>query len=517
MQEQRSAPLRRLLPGVLALLLAGGPALAQDPPLKLARLADPAQTVPGGEPRARLTAADVSHYRLIFALQENGRFAEADPLIARLANRELMGHVLAQRYLHPTAYVSRYDELARWLERYADLPQATRIHKLALRKRPDGAPAPAKPATAQARRGETAVAGGEKEARQLWEGGLKAWRNGRYDEAAERFTWLARSKGAAAEEAAAGAFWAARAFMMLRRPHLVPPFLGLAASSSDGFYGQIAATLLGQARQLDWRPARGTDPAILAVPAVQRALALAEVGESELAEAELEARATRARPEMAAAILALAEALPMPAPAAQLAEAARREDGRQSEAKLPVPKWQPAGGYTIDRALMWAMIRAESGFNPNAVSPRGATGLMQLMPDTGKAMAATLNVAYRGARTLRHPETNLRLGQAYVNKLRRSRLVGDSLIHLALAYNAGLSRLEGWMKDLHRYGDDPLLFLESVPLTESRDYAKKMLVNMWAYRARLGQPSPSLEQLAANEWPALEELDKERVQSARTD
>jgi soluble lytic murein transglycosylase-like protein len=503
------------------LLLVGAPVLAEEGSFRVARLGDPAEPVARGEAPPRLSAADVSQYRLIFALQEKGRFAEADRLIERIGSRELMGHVLAQRYLHPTAYVSRYDELARWLDRYADLPQATRIHKLALKRRPEGAPAPAGPVTAPAERRAVAGPTGNdaKAARRQWDAGLKAWQKGQYDQAAEHFTRLARNKAADDEDVAAGAFWAARSFMMIRRPQLVQRFLQLAATSSDGFYGLIAGALIGRARHFNWQPQGlrgGPDPMLAGFPAARRALALAEIGELALAEAELEALAARARPEVAAAILGLAEALELPAAEVQAAEVVRREDGRRHSASLfPMPKWRPAGGFTVDRALLWGIMRAESGFNPNAVSPRGATGLMQLMPSTGEALAKKLNVAYRGTKTLRHPETNLRLGQAYIDKLRRSRLVGDSLIHLVLAYNAGLSRLEAWMKDLRRHGDDPLLFLESVPVPESRDYVKKVLVNMWTYRARLDQPSPSLERLAANEWPAFERLDEGDVQSAR--
>ena len=63
--------------------------------------------------------------------------------------------------------------------------------------------------------------------------------------------------------------------------------------------------------------------------------------------------------------------------------------------------------------------------------------------------------------------------------------------------------------------DDPLLFLESVPVSESRLYAKKVLVNLWTYRARLQQPTPSLEQLAANVWPGFERLDDKPIRNAR--
>jgi hypothetical protein len=100
----------------------------------------------GSAPAAvALRAADAALYREIFEVQTEGRWAAADALIGRLDDPLLMGHVLYQRYMHPSAWRSRYDELAGWLERYADHPNADRIHALAERRRPAGAPAPQRP------------------------------------------------------------------------------------------------------------------------------------------------------------------------------------------------------------------------------------------------------------------------------------------------------------------------------------------------------------------------------------
>ena len=79
-----------------------------------------------------LTPADAQRYGVIFALQQSGHWRDADRIIGTLASDLLMGHVLAQRYLHPTHYRSRYHELASWLKSYADHPDARRIYKLAL-------------------------------------------------------------------------------------------------------------------------------------------------------------------------------------------------------------------------------------------------------------------------------------------------------------------------------------------------------------------------------------------------
>ena len=86
--------------------------------------------------------------------------------------------------------------------------------------------------------------------------------------------------------------------------------------------------------------------------------------------------------------------------------------------------------------------------------------------------------------------------------------IGGNLIFVAAAYNAGPGNLARWQERLG-IEHDPLLFLESIPVRETRDYVKKVLTNLWSYRARLGQPQPSLEALARNQWPTYRALDRE--------
>ena len=78
---------------------------------------------------------DAARYRRIFDLQEKGSWRSADREIKKLRSRLLMGHVLGQRYLHPTKYRSAYGELERWLRYYADHPEARRIYRLAMRRK----------------------------------------------------------------------------------------------------------------------------------------------------------------------------------------------------------------------------------------------------------------------------------------------------------------------------------------------------------------------------------------------
>src|SRR5882757_4954885 len=91
-----------------------------------------------------LSRRDAARYRIITTLQDEGRWAAADGEIAALEDPLLLGHVLAQRYLH-RAYKAKFPELQDWLAGYADQPAARAIHALAYKRGPTGAPAPAKP------------------------------------------------------------------------------------------------------------------------------------------------------------------------------------------------------------------------------------------------------------------------------------------------------------------------------------------------------------------------------------
>jgi hypothetical protein len=102
-----------------------------------------------------LSDEDIERYREIFRAQGRARWKSADALIAKVEDKRLLGHVLAQRYLHPR-YTSRYKQLRRWLVRYADHPGADKVYRLALKKRPPGGILPKQPV---AKRGTLAKLG----------------------------------------------------------------------------------------------------------------------------------------------------------------------------------------------------------------------------------------------------------------------------------------------------------------------------------------------------------------------
>jgi len=131
---------------LLALIFIAPPGLAQNSALlETAALPRGDDQNPGAALPRVLSEADAALYRKIFDLQKSGEWRDADKRIATVADPLLMGHVLFQRYMHPTAYRSKYAELKGWMAKYADHPGAARIYRLALRRKPKRWRAPRRP------------------------------------------------------------------------------------------------------------------------------------------------------------------------------------------------------------------------------------------------------------------------------------------------------------------------------------------------------------------------------------
>ncbi|MEO8097983.1 MAG: transglycosylase SLT domain-containing protein [Acidobacteriota bacterium] len=131
----------------------------------------------------------------------------------------------------------------------------------------------------------------------------------------------------------------------------------------------------------------------------------------------------------------------------------------------------------VDLYLMAALIRQESEFDPEAVSVTNARGLSQIEPSTGRDLAKRLNLTYALPK-LFQPEYNLQLGTFYFSWLTKQ-LGGNTEAALA-SYNAGMTRAKSWLK----WGEfrEPAEFIETVPITQTREYIQAVLRNAAAYR-----------------------------------
>jgi soluble lytic murein transglycosylase len=349
-----------------------------------------------------------------------------------------------------------------------------------------------------------------------WQAGLAAWRLGRFGEAGPHFQAILRSPGESSWMVSAAAFWAARVELRNRQPERFNYWLGLAAEHPRTFYGVLARRLLGDTTPIDFdtRHFALSDADLLAeTPGGRRALALLQVEQPMRAEAELRGLAPRASPALVEALAAVADRANMPALSLQLAGLLAEGDGRyHAHALYPVPRWTPLGGFTVDRALLFAVMRQESQFLTDVHSYAGAMGLMQLMPATADAMAKRTGVplARRGSVPVRDaladPEVNLALAQEYITTLIVDERIKGNLVLLAAAYNIGPGAIQRWQPPAE-LREDPLLFIESIPVQQTRIFTERVLANYWIYRQRLGQTSPDLDALAAGQWPTYTALD----------
>jgi soluble lytic murein transglycosylase len=250
---------------------------------------------------------------------------------------------------------------------------------------------------------------------------------------------------------------------------LVPPARPLpdlsalppAAASRQERARALLAIGFDASADLEWRAGYAeTGAAALMVQAAQAALAAGRYGASMVivrqAVPQLEARRWE---ELPSEVWSAAFPLPF---ADQIRAAAERQG--------------------LDPMLVAGLIRQESAFQPGAVSRAKAIGLMQVLPSTGKRLARQLRVPYSRAR-LFNPEYNLRLGTKYLADL--IALFGSPEPALA-AYDAGEDRILGWQSE--RKYEEMAEFIESMPITETREYVQIVSRNAAIYRRLDGGP-----------------------------
>ncbi|HEX6866036.1 MAG TPA: transglycosylase SLT domain-containing protein [Caulobacteraceae bacterium] len=268
---------------------------------------------------------------------------------------------------------------------------------------------------------------------QRWIAGLAAYRLGRYDTARSYFEQVAGDYSEDEWLRAAAAFWAARAVIADGQPENAAAYLRMAAMSPKTFYGMIAQERLAQEDERQNAP-------------FYRLASLSDEGYWVLGD------------------------------------------------DYPTPELHPYGGFTLDKALVYAMVRQESRFNPYAVSPAGAVGLMQLMPAAAAEAAGDDNLMTNVIPLFDGP-TNLRLGQDYLEWL-LSAGVGDyDLLKAVAAYNCGPGALRK-AADRLEPGADSLTLIESLPSHETRAYVEQVVAAYWTYRRKFGSNSATLDAAA---------------------
>jgi soluble lytic murein transglycosylase-like protein len=288
--------------------------------------------------------------------------------------------------------------------------------------------------------------------------------------------------------ARSGRYWTARAYESLgdaRRAEAI--YREVASVGAEDFYRRHALL------RLEGDPAAGAEtlPRQPREPwpwdaALGRARWLSDRGLDDDALVELHGMSGRAEPRAAAALEAIV-----------LARMGRRRDsihtlsrtfpqlGTLQQASAPQEAlrlyyptaFEPivrrfAGSQGIPASLLFAMIRQESAFDPAAVSRSGARGLMQLMPSTGRELAARMRLSF-SSRRLTDPEFNIRLGSRYFRQMLKM-FGGNEELALA-GYNGGPSRIRRLWRDQGSAAELDL-FLESLSLEETKRYVKRIVL-----------------------------------------
>ena len=493
----------------------------------------------GAAPAKALSDEDAAAYSSAFKAAAQGDFVTAEKTTAEVSDKSLLGYIQLQKLMWRETSAS-YAALKGWLAKYADLPGADRVFQLARKRRPRGAPEPAPPtiliSSGQAdflpppsprgqaareayysgdltRAHRLAVASGER-----WIAGLCAFRMKAYDEAITHFQAVTEQRGVDEWLRSGGAYWAARSAIAAGQPEHAPDLLALAARNPATFYGMLAERELGLEPGADpdayvleqmgiatgpsadgglikaaYSSLNGSDPAELIATntRARRAVALAQIGR--MPEAGLELRAGLAaagsdteRRQWTTLALQLN---------ASVASQGRTRRGQGfNPDDYPTPQLEPTGGFTVDKALVYAVVRQESRFNAYAISGKGAMGLMQVTPATAVITTGDDRIAANPLSLFDAP-TNLRIGQDYLDVLLKRAARGDVLKALA-AYNAGPGVL---LRTQQMVGaDDPLLLMESMPAGQTRVYVENVMASYWIYRRMFGEGARAMDALAGS-------------------
>ncbi|MFT8244397.1 transglycosylase SLT domain-containing protein [Roseomonas sp. BN140053] len=291
---------------------------------------------------------------------------------------------------------------------------------------------------------------------------------------------------------ARGAYWEGRAFAAQNNPGAARERWTAAAALPTSFYGQLASVALGEdASRLAARvqtaasgaPTPGDLEAFVDRELARAVLTLADLGESRRTRVFL-LRLEDLSPDAATRVLTarLAATVGRPDNAVWVSRRAGADGVMMVPEGWPTPYPTPEGGP--EPALVQSISRQESNFDPSAVSPSNARGLMQLLPGTAADVARKNGIPHQLAWLTTDPQHNTKLGALYLGDM-LARFGGNPVL-AAAAYNAGPRRVDEW---LGTYGDpngggvELLDWIEQIPFTETRNYVQRIVENVVVYRA----------------------------------
>lgn len=263
-------------------------------------------------------------------------------------------------------------------------------------------------------------------------------------------------------------------------------YLFLHLAHEDDYYGLLSAERVGDRSHRSVASGVMTEKAdanrLAQAPGFQRAFALHALGQRWEAVNEFNWAVKRADPALVLAAAQAANEVGWYDRAIYAAEQVSGAEALRLRYLTPYREFAMSLSeeLTLDSAWVYGLMRQESRFVSNASSVVGAGGLMQLMPTTAEWVSQKLGVPYR-PEAVNDPEQNIRMGTFYLSH------VLSTLGHPVLAtagYNAGPRRAREWQDDAEL---DATRYIESIPFSETRDYAKKVMTNAVHYARALGQ------------------------------
>lgn len=350
-----------------------------------------------------------------------------------------------------------------------------------------------------------------------WWGGLSAWQTSSYKQAHDFFIYASGSTDPFLQSG--GYFWQARALETLDDHDAAIRAAINASKNSTTFYGQLALKYLHPERPIGAADIFIDNPIsnervlyrMAQIPVIARGFALLAIGEDNLAMLEWQPVLNKLNLSYSENLLAVATSYRMEHTSLRLAMHLEKLSGRfYGRALFPILDDQGQNLQPSDHALALAVARQESHFFPYAISGSGAVGLMQMMPATAlmvsrKSEFSDLSPLYNGKSPSRYdlmnPAVNFVMGTRYLQSLLRDNGVDGNLIFALASYNAGISNIRKWAKKKNIHHNDPLLFIESMPIRETRLYVARVMANYWVYSELLGTENPSLTQVVNNKWP----------------
>jgi len=325
----------------------------------------------------------------------------------------------------------------------------------------------------------------------LWRLGWQAYREGRYEQARSYLQQLAQ-RSPDALGALQARYWDARAAERAGSPDAAERFGELAREFPLSYYGWRASerAAQGPSRTERWTPEPGE--VALSPRQLERPRILLEAGLDEAALEELDRLFVRAKgleDRLALAEL-YANAGDFHRPQ-RLVVDAYQETLARGPAPGPLELWwhawpapfqEAVQGATRERQglrpeLVYAIMREESGYRPDVLSVAGARGLLQLMPETAERVARREALPEFQPEDLFLPQVNIQLGAAYLAELLRQ--FGGRPSATIGSYNAGPHRVVRWL-DGNALDDDE--WVEAIPYEQTRNYVKRVLRSVHAYR-----------------------------------